>query len=78
MHVLARQTIRRGNQHAFKFGLSRAIPQAIQARAIQGCAAVAIIAKDIFVRELPRLRLNMGAQAFQLLLNGLRLRLALR
>jgi len=78
MHILTGEAVGRSDQHALKFGLGGAIPQAIQARTIQRRAAVAIIAKDVFVQELPALRLDMGLEPLQLLLNGLCLSLTLR
>jgi hypothetical protein len=77
VHVVARQPVRRGDQDAVQPGTRRGVAQAVQARAPEARAAVAVVAEDVLRRQGPALRRGMGVQAIELLLSGLRLDLAL-
>src|SRR4051812_12920956 len=76
MHVVARQAVRRGDQDAVQPGARGGIAQPVQARTPEAGAAVAIVAKDVLLHQVPAGSHGMGAQALKLLLNGLRLSLA--
>src|SRR3954466_10409930 len=76
VHVVARQPVRRGDQDAVQPGARGGVAQAVQARTPETGAAVASVAKDLFLRQVPALRRGMSAQAVDLLVNGLRPSLA--
>ncbi|MBV9776235.1 MAG: hypothetical protein JO143_04215, partial [Acetobacteraceae bacterium] len=73
VHVVARQPVRRGDQDAVQPGARGGVAQVIEAGTPQAGAAVAVVAKDVLLRQLPAASRSMGAQAVKLLLNGLRL-----
>ena len=75
--VVARQAVRRCDQDAVEPGGCGRIPQPVKAGAVQRSAAVTVITKDMLRRQVPALGLDLGAQALQLLLRGVRLGLAL-
>jgi len=77
MHVLARQTIRGGDQYQLKGTQCRMIAQMIQTRTIQRGAAIAVIPIHVCFSQVPIcLHRDLGPQPGQLLLNRLRLLLA--
>ena len=76
VHVVARQPVRRGDQDTVQAGTSGGISQAVQARTPKTGAAVAVVAEDVLLREIPAASSGMDAQAVELLLNALRLGLA--
>jgi hypothetical protein len=76
MHIVAGQPVGRGDQHQFKLRQCRMIPQVIQARAVEFGPTVAVVPVDVLFREAPVGVLgDVGQQAFDLLLNRLRLML---
>ena len=78
MDVVARQTIRRGDDHQIEAAGGGPVAQAIETRPPQRGATVAVIAKDMVERHVPALLARVARQAFDLLLDRLGLRLALR
>ena len=77
MDIVARQTIGCGDQYLLEGGKGGVVAQAIQARAIELGAAIAIIAIDVLVGEMPLGMLgHMRPQAVKLLVNRLGLLLA--
>ncbi len=79
VHVLPCQPIRCSHQHQLNTAQGNLIAQPIQPRTIQPCPAVAIVAIDVLVGQVPLLLANnMCTQPLQLLLNRLRLLLATR
>ncbi len=76
VHVVACQPVRRGDQDAIQPGTRGDVAQAVQAGTPQAGAAVAVVTKNVLRREVPAACRGMGAQAVELLLNGLRLGLA--
>jgi hypothetical protein len=76
MHVVARQAVWRGDQDAVQPGARGGVAQSVQARTPEAGAAVAVVAKDVLLHQVPTVSRGMGAQAVKLLLNGLRLSLA--
>jgi hypothetical protein len=61
MHVVARQPIRRGDQDAVQSGTRGDIAQAVQTRAPEAGAAVAIVAKDVLLHQVPVAGRGVGA-----------------
>lgn len=76
VRVVARQPVRRGDQDAVQPGARGGVAQVIEARTPETGAAATSVAKDVLLRQAPAERRGMGAQAVELLLNGLRLGLA--
>ena len=76
MNVVAGQPVRRGHQNNVKIGQRRMIPQPVQPRPAQAGAAIAVIAVDVLVLQLPAAPGYRRAQPVKLLLDGLRLGLA--
>lgn len=76
VHVVARQPIRRGDQDAVQPSACGGVAQMVKAGTPQTGATVTVVAKDVLLRQLPAACRGMGAQAVELLLNGLRLGLA--
>jgi hypothetical protein len=77
LDVVARQAVGIGDQHLRDLARPHRIAQPIQARAVEGRAAEAVIAEDGLARQLHAPGAKMGAQPFELLLDGLGLRLPL-
>src|SRR3954467_15646350 len=75
-HIVARQSVRRGDQEAVQPSARDGVTQAVQAGTPEAGAAVAVVAEDLILRQDPALRRGMAAQAVDLLLNGLRPSLA--
>src|SRR5689334_19611907 len=75
MHVVARQAVWRGDHDAIQPAARGGIAQSVQAGTPEAGAAVAVVAKDVLLHQLPAASQSMGAQALKLLLNGLRLSL---
>jgi hypothetical protein len=78
MDIVSRQSIGIGDEHRVERGQSRAVAEAIEAGPLERGAAVAVIAEDVALGELPPAVREMGPQAVDLLVDGLRLRLSLR
>jgi hypothetical protein len=74
--IIARQPIRRRDQHQVQVGQRRVIPQPVQPRPAQAGAAIAVIAVDMLVLQLPAALRSRRAQPVKLLFDGLRLGLA--
>jgi hypothetical protein len=55
MNVVARQTVRRGDDHQIEAAVGGAIPQAIETRAPQRGATATVITKDMVERYVPAL-----------------------
>ena len=74
VHVVARQAVGRGDEHAVELAAFHGVPQAVEPRARQHGAAVAVVAEHVDRVERPALG-GVGAhvrgQAPELLLNGL-------
>jgi hypothetical protein len=77
MNIIPCQTIRRSDHNTVYFPRTHPVPQLIQTRPIQIRATDPIISIDVLLQQLPFLLPNIGSQPFQLLLNGLCLRLML-
>ena len=73
--VVARQTIWRGNQQPIERMPADGIPQAIQAGPTQMRSAVAVVPKDLVVRQLFVLLCQEHAELIHLLVNRLLLHL---
>src|SRR5918994_3650004 len=74
MHVVAREAVGRGDEHAVDLASLHGVAQAVEPRARQHGAAVAVVAEDMSQIEGPvlgRVRANMRGQPLELLLNGL-------
>ncbi len=71
VHVVARQPVRLGDQDAVEPGARGGVAQAVQARAPQAGAAVAVVAEDTVRRQVPALRSGVGAQPIELLVSAL-------
>ena len=65
-------------QKIIEFAIAHLVAQAVQARPRQNGAAVAVVTKDVVVRQRPPLGIDIGAQTGQLLLNRLQLDLMAR
>jgi len=77
MDKRAREPIGGGDQHHLKGGKGGMVAQPVQTRAIELCAAVAIVAIDMLLGQVPvGISNNVSAQALELLLNRLSLVLA--
>ncbi len=76
MDVIAGQPIGRGDHDQVKFGQRRMVPQPVQPRPAKTGAAVAVVAVDVLLIQLPAVPGNRRAQPVKLLLDGLRLGLA--
>jgi hypothetical protein len=76
MHVLARQSIRRGDQHEVDFVQVDLIAQAIQSWAIEFRAAERVVTEDVLGRDRQAALLEFSVEAFELLFDRLRLGLA--
>jgi hypothetical protein len=77
MDIFTGEAVGRSDEHAVKARLGDLIAQAIQARALERGATVAVIAKDLVRGTGPLHGLELGLQARQLLVDGLGLGLAL-
>ena len=77
LDVVARQAVRIGDQHLGDLAYPHRIAQPIQARAVERRPAAAVIAEDALARQHHTLAAQMSAQPLELLLDGLRLGLAL-
>jgi hypothetical protein len=74
MHIVAGQAIRSGHQDPFKNGQGGPIPPPIQARTVEPAPAVAVVAVDVCLGQMPlRLGRHIRAKPGQLLFNRLRL-----
>ena len=73
--VVARQTIWRGNQQPIELMPTDGIPQAIQAGPTQMRSTVAVVPKDMVVRQIFLLLCQEHAELIQLLVNRLLLHL---
>src|SRR5215212_4681716 len=67
MNVVARQTVRRGDDHQIEAAVGGAVPQAIETWPAQRSAAVAVIPKDMVERYVPALLARVVRQALNLL-----------
>jgi hypothetical protein len=76
MHIFARQPIRRGDQNGIEGRLGRLIPEVIEPWAIETGTTIAVITLDMRLGEAPTVLLDQAAQASELLVDRLRLRLA--
>ena len=74
--IVARQPVRRGDQDQVQIGQRRMVPQPVQPRPAKASAAIAVIAVNMLVLQLPAAPGNSRAQPVKLLLDGLRLGLA--
>jgi hypothetical protein len=77
MNIIPCQTIRLSDHNTVYFPRTYPVPQLIQTRPIQIRTTDPIISIDILLQQFPALLLDIGSQPFQLLLNGLCLRLML-
>jgi hypothetical protein len=79
MHIVACSTIWCGDQHTFKSGHGRPIPEAIETGAVELGPTIAVIAIDMLVGDVPiGVRRHIVAEATQLMLNRLLLLLTRR
>jgi len=79
MHIVASEAIRSRDHEAFKGGHGGSVPQPIEARTVALGPAIAVIAREMFLGQMPlRLASHMRVQAHQLLLNRLLLLLTRR
>jgi hypothetical protein len=77
VNIVPCQTIWGSDHNAVYFPCNHPVSQAVQGCPVQTCTADPIISKNVFWLQDPGLLLNIGSQAFQLLLNGLCLGLML-
>jgi hypothetical protein len=77
MNIIPCQTIRLSDHNTVYIPRTYPVPQLIQTRPIQIRTTDPIISIDILLQQFPALLLDIGSQPFQLLLNGLCLRLML-
>ncbi len=75
MDIAAGQPIGGGNDHHIEISHTGSVAQIVEARPIEGRAAIAIVAEDVCGIKTPALLLHMGLQARQLLIDRLGLRL---
>ena len=78
MDIVPGEPIRTGDDDPVKRGLFDPIPQAIQARPIEGGATIAIITENILRAQRLTLAVQVGGEARNLLLNRLCQRSAAR
>ena len=76
MDVVAGQPVRRGHQDNVQLSQRRVIAEPVQPRPADTGAAVAVIAVDVLVLQVPAALRGRGAQPVKLLLDALRLGLA--
>jgi hypothetical protein len=77
VNIVPRQTIRCRYHNTVDLSGSDSVSQVIQTRPVEACATVAIISKDVLLRQIPSLLADIGHQPFQLLFDCLGLDLAL-
>jgi hypothetical protein len=76
VHVLARESIWRGDNHPVELGQRRPVAQLVESWSAQARAAVTGSAEDLLLSDRFTLCVDVGLQALQLVLNGVRLGLS--
>lgn len=71
MDIVTGQTIRVGHPDGVELRGRGVVAQPVQAGPAQGRAPVAVVAEDMGLRQVPPLGGDVGAQSFDLLINGL-------
>jgi hypothetical protein len=77
MDIVTRQSIGICDEHLVERSQGRPVAEAVKAGPFERGAAVAVIAKDVLLGELPALSLDVPPQPLDLLIDGLCLCLAL-
>jgi insertion element IS1 protein InsB len=70
MDIVTGESIGTHNQHAINCSLPELVPKVVESGAVERGATVAIVTKDMFVKQLFACVLEMGLQALNLLGNG--------